>query len=738
MRRIRLTIQGAVQGVGFRPFVYRLARELSLTGTVANTARGVIAETQGPIEAVEAFTRRVIDEAPPVSHISGTSQDELEVQPDEMDFTILFSDDSEAKTVTILPDLATCPDCRADIDNPDNRRAGYAFTNCTNCGPRFSIINDIPYDRSNTEMRRFTMCPDCEEEYRDPADRRFHAQPNACPVCGPFLVLEIGSGEQTEGVISQTSQLLREGAIVALKGLGGYQLLCDARNETAVQRLRAKKHREEKPLALMFADLAAIRRVCEISVEEEQLLQSFAAPIVLLMKRGEEDLAPSIAPGNPTLGAMLSYTPLHHLLMAELDFPVVCTSGNLHDEPIAITNEEARTKLGPMAEAILSHDRPIARHMDDSVVRVTARGTQYFRRARGYAPLPLRHKRSIPNILAVGAHYKNTIAITFGNQTILSQHIGDLSTPEAHNAFARVVADLPRLYDFTPELAACDLHPDFLSTQYAENLGLPLVRVQHHHAHIAAVMAEHEVDGPVLGIAWDGTGLGTDNTVWGGEFLVCERGDFERVCWMDTFPLVGGDLATQEPRRSALGILHRLGTFVDFPHGFSEADAAVIQQALEQGINAPLTSSVGRLFDGVAALLGLRQITNYEGQPAMALEFAAEGRLGKPYPFDLDAAVDWTPMVQAILEDRDGGAALAKIAARFHGTLVAIMVAVAKKVGLRQVALSGGCFQNRLLYEGGAAGLEEAGFTVLLPRQLPVNDGGIAAGQAWAASWNRQ
>jgi hydrogenase maturation protein HypF len=407
--------------------------------------------------------------------------------------------------------------------------------------------------------------------------------------------------------------------------------------------------------------------------------------------------------------------------MAQLDFPVVCTSGNLHDEPIATANEEARTKLGPIADAILSHDRHIARYMDDSVARVTTRGIQYFRRARGYAPLPLYHTRSIPNILAVSAHYKNTIAISFGNQTILSQHIGDLSTPEAHRAFAKVVDDLPRLYDFTPDLAACDLHPDFLSTQYAESLGLPLVRVQHHHAHIAAVMAEHETDGPVLGIAWDGTGLGIDHTIWGGEFLICERGEFERVSYLDTFPLVGGDLATQEPRRSALGLIHRAGVNADFPHGFSPEDMAVIQQALEKGINTPQTSSVGRLFDGVAALLGLRQITNFEGQSAMTLEFAAEGKLGKSYPLELDTRIDWTPMLHAILIDRDRGVSLADIAARFH-----------------QVALSGGCFQNRLLYEGGAAALEEAGFTVLLPRQLPTNDGGIAAGQAWVASWIQQ
>ncbi len=733
MKRIRITIQGAVQGVGFRPFVYRLARELALTGSVANTTEGVIAEVQGSGGAVADFTRRVVDEAPPVARITSTAVEELAVEPGETEFVIAFSDDSRQKTVTVLPDLATCPDCRAEIFDPRDRRYGYAFTNCTNCGPRFSIINDIPYDRPNTEMRAFTMCPDCQREYHQPADRRFHAQPNACPACGPNLMLEdgapIGRGEE----IRAAAEALQEGRILALKGLGGYQLLCDARSEAAVQRLRERKQREEKPLALMFPDLDMVRRFCLVSAEEERLLRSFAAPIVLLARRERADLAPSVAPGNPNLGGMLPYTPLHHLLMAELDFPVVCTSGNLHDEPIAITNKEARAKLGPIADAFLSHDRPIARHLDDSVVRRTTQGTQYFRRARGYAPLPLHHQRDMPNVLAVGAHYKNTIAISFGRQTILSQHIGDLSTPEAHRAFTRVVADLPRLYDFTPEMVACDRHPDFLSTQYAESLGLPVVRVQHHHAHVAAVMAEHGTGGPVLGIAWDGTGLGTDNTVWGGEFLLCEQGKFERVAHLDTFQLAGGDAAIQEPRRSALGLLHRAGIEADFPHGFTGDELAVVRQALEKGLNTPLTSSIGRLFDGVAALLGLRQITTFEGQSAMALEFAAGGRLGEPYPFEVDTVIDWKPMLRAILKDRDSGVAVSEIAARFHGTLVEVMAAVALKVGARQVALCGGCFQNRLLHEGGAARLEEAGLTVLLPKQLPPNDGAIAAGQVWVA-----
>ncbi len=732
MQRIRMIIQGAVQGVGFRPFVYRLAGELNLTGTVANTGGGVITEVQGPRAAVSTFIRRVVSEAPPVSHITSSSMEDRPPRPTEKGFVILHSDDSQEKTVTILPDISTCPYCLREIFAPRDRRHGYAFTNCTNCGPRFSIINDLPYDRPNTEMRAFTQCPRCEAEYGDPADRRFHAQPNACGLCGPRLRFSREGVEDDQDPLAGAVLLLAEGGILALKGIGGYQLLCDARSEPAVQELRRRKQREEKPLAVMFPSLDLAKKHCHMNAAEEALLQSPAAPIVLL-RREAGDLAPAVAPGNPDLGVMLPYSPLHHLLMARLDFPVVCTSGNQHDEPIAFREDDARRRLAPLADAFLTHDRPIARHLDDSVARVTSRGEQYFRRARGYAPLPLRLQHSGPKVLAVGAHLKNTIAIAFNDQVILSQHIGDLSTPEAHDAFKQVVADLPRLYDFTPELVACDRHPDYLSSQYAHGLGLPVLEVQHHHAHVAAVLAEHQPAGPVLGAAWDGTGLGDDDTVWGGEFLLCAGAGYERVAWLDTFPLVGGDAAAREPRRSALGLLYELGWPVNFPHGLTPEELAVLHQALAQGINTVMTTSIGRLFDGVAALLDLRQLTAFEGQSAMALEFAAKGKLGPAYPFELKDSIDWRPMVKAIINDRDRGVAVGEISARFHGTLVEWLVAVARRVGVKQVALSGGCFQNRLLWEGGAERLEAAGFEVLLPRHLPVNDGAIAAGQAWVA-----
>ncbi|MEE9465656.1 MAG: carbamoyltransferase HypF, partial [Candidatus Neomarinimicrobiota bacterium] len=501
MRRIRLAIQGAVQGVGFRPFVYRLAEELDLTGSVSNTAGGVITEIQGQPKAVSAFTQRVVDEAPPVSHIASIAVDDLPVKPGETGFIILLSDDSQAKTVTILPDLATCPDCLQEIFSHQDRREGYAFTNCTNCGPRFSIINDIPYDRPNTEMRSFAMCPECEREYHNPRDRRFHAQPNACHRCGPRLSLKFEDGDDNQEPLKEAVGLLRTGHILALKGIGGYQLLCDALSEQAVQELRQRKQREEKPLAVMFPNLESVKEHCRVSKAASALLRSPAAPIVLLQRRKASDLASAVAPGNPNLGVMLPYSPLHHLLMARLNFPVVCTSGNRHDEPIAFRDDDARRRLVRLADVFLTHDRPIARHLDDSVVRVTTRGEQYFRRARGYAPLPLRLHRAGPCVLAVGAHLKNTIAIAFGDQVILSQHIGDLSTPEAHDAFRQVITDLPRLYDFTPELIACDRHPDYLSSRYAHEQGLPLVEVQHHYAHVAAVLAEHEPEEPILGVA---------------------------------------------------------------------------------------------------------------------------------------------------------------------------------------------------------------------------------------------
>ncbi|MBC8214864.1 MAG: carbamoyltransferase HypF [Candidatus Marinimicrobia bacterium] len=737
--RTYITICGAVQGVGFRPFVYRLAKNLELSGNVANTSAGVLIEIQGTKDIVEEFCRRVVSDAPEVSVIDEVKFQDLATVKDESSFTIIHSDSGGSKTVTILPDLATCNDCIDDISNSENRRYGYSFTNCTNCGPRFSIINDIPYDRPNTEMRKFKMCPNCQKEYDNPLDRRFHAQPNACSVCGPKILFIDTDNNPTplneKECLKLAQQSLTNGKILALKGIGGYQLLCAATQLDVVASLRKRKMREEKPFAVMVQNLETIKQICDVSEEEEKLLTSISAPIVLLQKNksNKQKIAINVAPENPYLGVMLPYSPLHHLLLNNGPKVLVCTSGNLHDEPIAISNSEAQTRLNKIADVFLTNNRQIARQVDDSVVRQTEKGAQFLRRARGYAPFPIIHKKDYPNILSLGAHLKNTIAITTNNRTILSQHIGDLSNQEAYQSFLKIVEDLPRLYDFKPDIVACDLHPDYLSTQHALSLGIPVISVQHHHAHIASVMAEHNEDSSVFGIAWDGTGFGTDKTVWGGEFLVCEKGNFERWGNLMPFPLPGGDLAAKEPQRSAIGILYKLGLSANFNHLWNPNEVKLVEQSLEKNINTPMTSSIGRLFDAISSLLDIRQITAYEGHSAMMLEFCATNT-DNSYSFDwLNNELDWRQMVLEILKDRDTGVSNGEISGKFHNTLVNIMVDSAKLSGLRKIALGGGVFQNRLLFEKGISALQKAGFEVLTPINVPANDGGIALGQAFVA-----
>ena len=522
--RVRVVVRGAVQGVGFRPFVYRLAKELRLNGWVRNSSAGVFIEAEGVGATLREFLLRLEREKPTRAIIQSMEFSFLDAVS-YSGFVIRNSEDSGAKTALILPDITPCEQCLIDIFLPTNRRFRYPFTNCTNCGPRFTIIEELPYDRPDTSMKRFKMCPQCEREYHDPADRRFHAQPNACPVCGPHLELWDADGNvlaSGDSALRRAAQELRSGKIMALKGVGGFQLLADARDESAVKRLRKRKHRAEKPFALMYPSLALVRRDCHVSQLEERLLLSPEAPIVLL-HRWSPPLAPSIAPGNPTLGVMLPSTPLHHLLMREIGFPVVCTSGNLSDEPICTDEREALSRLDGIADFFVVHNRPIVRPMDDSIVRVVRGREMVLRRARGYAPLPVHLKQSVPPILAVGAHLKNTVALSVGHEAFISQHIGDLETSEAHAAFRTASRDLPRLYDATPEIIACDLHPDYLSTKYAAQLASEIDAVvhpvQHHWAHVLACMAENEVPFPALGVAWDGTGYGTDGTIWGGEFL---------------------------------------------------------------------------------------------------------------------------------------------------------------------------------------------------------------------------
>lgn len=744
VQRLRLVIQGAVQGVGFRPFVYRLATELGLRGWVLNSTQGVFIELEGEPPTLQRFVKRLYVEKPPRASIQSMEQSVLE-PVGYTGFEIRHSEHTGEKTTLILPDIATCPDCLREIFDPINRRYRYPFTNCTNCGPRYSILESLPYDRPNTTMKAFTMCARCREEYENPLDRRFHAQPNACPECGPHLELWDEQGgvlAQHDTALRRAAEAIREGHIVAIKGLGGFHLVADARNEQAVRTLRERKRREEKPFALMYPSLHLVRVHCRVNEAEERVLVSPESPIVLL-RREQDDVAPSVAPSNPFLGVMLPYTPLHHLLMHELGFPIVATSGNLSDEPICTDEHEALQRLAGIADLFLVHNRPIARHVDDSVVRVLMGREILLRRARGYAPLPVLVKEPLPPLLGVGAHLKNTVALSVGRQVFISQHIGDLETPQALQAFRRVLTDVEALWEHQPQAVACDLHPDYLSTQTAYQMGYPVVPVQHHAAHVLACMAENEVEPPVLGISWDGTGYGTDGTVWGGEFLLVTTAGFERFAHLRPFRLPGGDRAVKEPRRSALGVLYELlgeRALEVVGHLFTESERRLLLHMLRQGIHSPITTSAGRLFDAVASLVHGRQVVNYEGQAAMELEFLAHRvQSDEAYPFVLldecPYVLDWSPTVQAILEDVRSGVEPARVAVRFHNTLVEMMVAVARRAGLKRVALSGGCFQNAYLTERAVRRLSEAGFRPCWHQRVPPNDGGIALGQVVGAGW---
>lgn len=754
LRRLRITVRGAVQGVGFRPFVFRLATELELTGWVNNSARGVTIELEGPENRLERFLLRVGPEKPPRSFIQSLEYSYLDPSHYKS-FEIHESDQTGDKTALILPDIATCPDCLNDMRDSKNRRYLYPFTNCTNCGPRYSIISALPYDRPNTTMSYFVMCEECRDEYENPRNRRFHAQPNACPKCGPHIELWDAKGkveQSSHAALLAAAEGIRNGHIVAVKGIGGFHLMVDARNDEAVIGLRQRKGREEKPFALMYPSLEAARRECHVSDLEARLLLSPESPIVLLKRHAPADTAvgsisSSIAPGNPHLGIMLPYSPLHHILMDELGFPIVATSGNISDEPICTDEREALARLGGIAELFLAHNRPIARPIDDSVVRVMMGREMVIRRARGYAPLPVPLKKEMPRIFAVGAHLKNTIAISIGKEAFISQHIGDLETAQAYEAFENAGADFRKLYDFAPKMLASDLHPGYLSSQFAEKQGLPVVHVQHHYAHILSCMAENEITPPVLGVSWDGTGLGTDGTIWGGEFLEISEYGFRRAGYFRTFPLPGGDKAIREPRRTALGLLFemyggKMPEQLNMPSiaAFTSQEMAILKQMLEKSINSHYTSSAGRLFDAVASIIGIRQETKYEGQAAMELEYALDGfDTEASYPFLIDCnsetkIIDWQPMIEEVIKDRRSDAPGGLIAARFHNTMVEIIVEMARSSGEKRVVLSGGCFQNRYLTERAVTRLRAEGFLPCWHQRIPPNDGGIALGQIVAAA----
>ncbi len=743
LERRRVTVEGNVQGVGFRPFVYRLAIELGAVGYVENTPQGVTIEVEAARPLLDKFLVRLKSELPPHAEIHRLDWSGLPSDGDT-GFVIRHSRHHGAKSAVILPDLASCPDCLREIRDPANRRYRYPFTNCTHCGPRYSIIESLPYDRAGTTMRNFEMCPECLAEYENPLNRRFHAQPNACPVCGPQLELWDATGAvlaTRDVAIKAAAEAVRQGKILALKGLGGFHLMVDARSDDAVRRLRSRKARYEKPLAVMFPSVKSIERVCMVSKAERRLLQSAAAPIVLL-RSASTLIARSVAPGNPYLGAMLPYTPLHHLLLAELGFAVVATSGNLSGEPIVTDNAGALEKLAAIADVFLVHDRPIARPVDDSVAMVVEHAPVMLRRSRGYAPAPLYVDTPERDMIAVGAHQKGTAAVVHRGSAVLSQHLGDMDHAAVQELFERVLADLRTMYGSQPEVVACDLHPDYPTTRWAQRSGLKLVQVQHHYAHALACMAEHCLEAPVLAVVWDGTGFGMDGTIWGGEFLRIDTHGFTRVASLRPFPLPGGDLAAREPRRSALGLLYAMYGR-DFPRSrldFTNRELDILSTALDRRINSPMTSSIGRLFDAVAALIGLRQTSSFEGQAAMGLEFAQDGaNTDEWYPYHMtpvtadngstERLLEWMPMISALLVDEH----TPTIAAKFHNTLAAMIAAIAAEEGEQQVVLTGGCFQNRVLLEKSIRRLRADGFTPYWPQLFPPNDGAIALGQVAAA-----
>jgi hydrogenase maturation protein HypF len=749
LQRVRIVIRGAVQGVGFRPFIYRLAEEMNLKGWVINNTQGVFIEAEAAPEILQQFLLRIEREKPAISFIQSFEHSFVDPIPYDK-FEIRESTDG-AKTALILPDIATCGECQQEIFDPVNRRYRYPFTNCTNCGPRFTIIEALPYDRPRTSMRIFEMCRECSAEYLNPRDRRFHAQPNACPKCGPHLELRDEAGDCLtlgDDALQRTAAAIRDGMIVAVKGLGGFHLMVDAANEAAVVRLRQSKRREEKPFALMFPSLREISEHAIVDAMEGRLLRSPEAPIVLLRRGSRDDLAESIAPGNPYLGVMLPYTPLHHLLMRELGMPVVATSGNVADEPICIHEQEAVLRLLGIADLFLVHNRPIVRHVDDSVVRVMAGRELVLRRARGFAPLPVLVDNAAPDVIAVGAHQKNAVAASVGNQVFISQHIGDLETVPAYGAFEQVIADFTNLYELQTKTIACDLHPEYFSTQYARKRSdVDVVAIQHHYAHALSCMAENQVAAPALGISWDGSGYGPDETVWGGEFLRITEAGFERVAHLRTFRLPGGEKAVKEPRRVALSILRetyganlRECGAVAVLLAFSTEERRLLDEMLERGIRSPRTSSAGRLFDAVASIIGLRQVCRFEGQAAMELEFLTyQIETDASYQFDLNHGADrrginWAQMVRGIVRDVQDGASQGVIAAKFHNTLVEMMVQVAQSCGEEKIVLSGGCFQNRYLTERAVNRLREAGFRPYWHQRVPPNDGGIALGQVAAVS----
>ena len=745
LKRYFIHIQGIVQGVGFRPFIHRLATESKLAGRVWNDSSGVYIEVEGKETDLDGFLRRIPQKAPPLAMIDSLEWREIPARGDR-EFQISPSGPATEAFTPVSPDVATCEECLTELFDPNDRRYRYPFINCTNCGPRYTIIQGLPYDRPLTTMAAFTMCPACEAEYHNPADRRFHAQPNACPVCGPRCELRDGQGNRmpcADPILAAIDRL-REGRIVAVKGLGGYHLAVNAADEAAVQSLRKRKRRDEKPFALMVRALEDVRRCAISTAEEEILLQSPQRPIVLMQKRDGAPIAPSVSPRNRYFGIMRPYTPLHHLLLAAEDLPaLVMTSGNFSEEPIITDNLRAMEVLSPIADFFLTHNREIQVRNDDSITRSFRRRAYFLRRSRGYAPAPVRLKKKYPPILAVGAELKNTVALTAEGYAFLSQHIGDLENSEVFSSFENAIQHMQSLFKVRPEVLAYDLHPEYLSTKYAfsRQEELPLRGVQHHHAHIAACLAENQADGTVIGISLDGTGYGLDGRIWGGEILVADLLDFRRACHLEYVPMPGGARAIREPWRMAVSYLQLAfgSEWRQLPLPFlKEIDSGsldLIGQIIPRRINSPETSSCGRLFDGMAALSGLRLRNTFEGQAAMELEMAldpAASSSGYPFPRE-DGLIRIAPAIRAAVDDIMAGKPPAAVSARLHRGLVEMLVDLCVEIRNREeihvVALSGGVFQNIWLLEHLSISLRERKFDVLTHHLVPCNDGGISLGQ---------
>jgi len=759
IKLVKIGVSGVVQGVGFRPFIYRLAQAHNLKGWVRNTSGSVEIEIEGNEESLENFLIDLEAKAPPMARIEKVKTT-FHPPNGHTGFQIQKSLSHEGKYQLVSPDIATCEDCKREIFSPTNRRFHYPFTNCTNCGPRFTIIEDIPYDRPKTTMSKFEMCPECQREYDNPVDRRFHAQPNACPKCGPGLELVNSNGNPIEcnDIIKAAGKLLKMGKILALKGLGGFQLACDATNEEVVNLLRGRKRRLSKPLAVMVATLEEVEKHCLVSPEERKLLQSPECPIVLLRwEHSSSNISPAIAPNLKYLGVMLPYTPLHHLLLREVGLPLVMTSGNLSEEPITKDNNEALIRLRGIADYFLLHNRDIFARCDDSVCIVEDGKPQALRRARGYAPYPIFLPFKSRQILACGAELKNTFCLTKDEHAFLSQHIGDMENEETLEHFENTIELYERLFRIEPEIVAYDMHPEYLPTKYAlqgsSERGLSLIPVQHHHAHIVSCLVENEVDRPVIGVAFDGTGYGTDGTIWGGEFLLADWHSFQRVGHLEYVPLPGGVAAIKKPYRMALSYIHTL-----LGEGFSfeglpiskrnPIELEIIRQQLKRRINCPLTSSAGRLFDAVSALVGVREEIDYEAQAVIELEMIAPNEVDEfkrdCYSFSIVEhqgmrVVKLGEMFSMIVQDVKNRVSVPIISLKFHNTMAQIITRMCKLIAresrITQVALSGGVFQNRLLLKLATAALQREDFKVLTHHLVPCNDGGISLGQAVIANF---